>query len=81
MLEMSKSKTCPVCGKKNTANNSRREKVIRLRKTGLTWAAIGERLGISPQAAHQIHRRALEVVHGIIQNDGGNAQVCPSNDS
>lgn len=33
---------------------SRRNEVLRLRKTGLTYAKIGRVLGISKQAAHQI---------------------------
>jgi len=37
------------------------ETVIRARRDGLTWLAIGESLGLTGQAAGLIYRRALDV--------------------
>ncbi|MBY8823261.1 hypothetical protein [Sphingomonas colocasiae] len=40
---------------------ARRVRIMALRAEGLTWAAIGHELGVSPDRARVLHVRALEV--------------------
>lgn len=67
---MSKKRFCPTCGKQDTRNYDRHRTAVAMRANGSTWTAIGKRLGISPQAAQQLHRRAEEYDHELVFRSG-----------
>jgi DNA-binding CsgD family transcriptional regulator len=48
---------------------STEHQVLELRKQGLTFAAIGARLGITEQGAHQAGKRALEKLGAVTKDE------------